>query len=230
MKTRPPKILYRYVDAATAWECLKEGSLAFVPPRRFNDPFDTNPALDPGPSEQKARAMSRTRYSFINNVIGVACFTAKKDDPLMWAHYGQKHQGVMLGFNALHPALTSLQRVTYSSKRPSVDATGSNVGNALLVKSSVWMREKEWRVTAMLSKCEVKITNGAPIYVQRLNRKCFVSITFGCCADNAFIVAVANALKQWDMEHCLLRRLYLCEKTYSFKVRENTVKDIWQLG
>src|SRR5437762_4649829 len=108
MKTRPPKLLYRYMDAATAWECLKESSLAFVPPRRFNDPFDTNPALDPGPSEQKARAMFRTRYSFINNAIGVACFTAKKDDPLMWACYGQKHQGVMLGFNGLHSALASL--------------------------------------------------------------------------------------------------------------------------
>src|SRR6266513_7739 len=94
-KERPPRSLYRYVDAATAWECLKEGSLAFVPPQRFNDPFDTNPALGLiGLTKQKANAILTVRNSFMNNVIGAVCFTAKKDDPLMWGHYGAKHKGV----------------------------------------------------------------------------------------------------------------------------------------
>jgi hypothetical protein len=230
VKERPRRFLYRYVGAATAWECLKESSLAFMPPRNFNDPFDTNPALDlVGLTEQKAKAMLRTRNSFMNSVIGGACFTARKDDPLMWAHYGDEHKGVMLCFDAMHPDLAGLQRVIYSSKRPSVDVIASDVGQKLLVKSSIWRREKEWRLTAKLSKCKVRMIDGLPVYIQHLNRKCFVSITFGCRADEAFVFAVANSLKQWDMEHCRLRRLDLCEKTYSFKVREKAVKDIWQL-
>lgn len=44
MKSRPDR-LYRYMDTATAWECLKESTLAFTPPHDFNDPFDTNPAV-----------------------------------------------------------------------------------------------------------------------------------------------------------------------------------------
>jgi hypothetical protein len=245
---KTPRLLYRYMDATTAWECLEEGSLAFTPPARFNDPFDTNPALDFDISEEQLEilrqrrpskrpfdpvrtmaAMRKTRHAFMHNTIGVACFTSVKNGPLMWAHYGDKHKGVMLCFDSKHSALHGLRPVNYSRARPCVDSEGSNAGEALLVKSSVWKREKEWRLTAQLSQCEVKMMSGVPVYIQRPNRECFVSITFGCRADDAFIRAVANGLRQWNMKHCRLRRLHLCEKTYSFKVRESMVEDLFQL-
>lgn len=241
-----PRLVYRYMNAATGWECLKEGSLAFTPPGLLNDPFDSNPALDfnisdeqlerlrqrrpPGMPLDRARtqaAMKRTRNAFLYNTSGVACFTSKRDDPLMWAHYGDKHRGVMVGFDAKQ--FGHLQHADYSETRPRVDAEASEVDKALLVKSSIWGYEDEWRLTAKLSRCEVRIVGGVPIYIQRPDRKCFVSITFGCRADEPFIVAVAYGLKQWGMEHCLLRRLHLCDETYKFEVREMSLKDFWQL-
>lgn len=228
---QPPRFLYRYVDRATAWKCLSEATLAFTPPQRFNDPFDTNPALKTtGLSDQTASAMHNTRDAFANNLIGVACFTANKDDPLMWAHYGDKHRGVMLEFDTANADLAKAEPVTYSAARPVVDGTGRGAGKALLVKGDVWATEHEWRLTAKLSQCRVRMVGGAPIYLQTLERRCFASITFGCRAETSLVVALANALRGWGLEHCLLRRLYLCDKTYSFTVRENKVENIWQLN
>ena len=201
-----------------------------MPPENFNDPFDTNPALNlVGLPEPKKKAMLTTRNAFMNSVVGAACFTARKDDPLMWAHYGDEHKGVMLCFDTTCRDLAGLQRVTYSRKRPLVDVIASHVGQKLLEKSAVWWREKEWRQTVRLSRCKVQMINGRPIYIRCLNRKCFTSITFGCRADPAFMVAVGHSLKRWHMRHCLLRRLYLCGDTYSFKVDERTVENIFQL-
>lgn len=136
----------------------------------------------------------------------------------------------MIGFDATHTNLASLQPIAYARQRPGVDSGASNVGKALLVKSQIWKAEKEWRLTARLAKCEVKMINGAPIYIQRLDRGCYTSITFGCRADDAFVAAVGYSLKAWGMEHCQLRRLYLCDKTYSLKVREKTAGEISQLS
>lgn len=231
MKERP-RLLYRYVDSETAWECLKEATLAFVPPIRFNDPFDTNPALDLNLRPEQINALSKhcpperldptrirqamleNRIDFMERLIGAACFTEKDNDPLMWAHYGGRHRGVMIGFDAAHSEFSTIEQVTYSQDRPLVELEGGGVGKKLLIKSDVWEREEEWRMWAELSQCEVKMIRNIPVYVRRFNRNCFASITFGCYADESFVMAVTNSLKRWRLEHCEVRRVQLCDTSY----------------
>lgn len=233
MKDRPP-LLYRYVNSLTAWECLKDASLAFIPPTRFNDPFDTNPALDFDFSEEQFRALSKecppgktfdrgsmeaamlgNRKEFMETLIGAAYFSSKANDPLMWTHYGDRHRGVMIGFDATHSEFSGAKPVSYSQNRPRVDIDGQGVSRKLLVKSAVWEREGEWRMTAKLSQCEVKMIDDTPIYIQKLERNCFASITFGCKAEEAFVVAVSNSLERWHLRHCEMWRVRLCDTTYN---------------
>ena len=213
---------------------MKEASLAFTPPIRFNDPFDTNPALDFDLSKEQIKALSEecppgktfdrasikaamveNRKEFMETLIGAACFSSRANDPLMWAHYGDRHRGVMIGFDATHSEFSGAKPVSYSQNRPRVDIEGQEVSEKLLVKSEVWEREDEWRMTAWLSQCKVKMISNTPVYIQQLERNCFASITFGCKAEEAFVVAVLHSLERWNLKHCEMWRVRLCATTYN---------------
>lgn len=195
--------------------------------------FDTNPALDFSLNEEQLRALSEeappgktlnrasvapamleNRKEFMESVIGAACFTSKANDPLMRAHYGARHRGIMIGFDATHSEFSGAKPVSYSQNRPLVDTDGRGVSEKLLVKSEVWEREDECRMTAWLSQCEVKMVSNTPIFIQPLERSCFASITFGCNAEESFVVAVSNSLERWKMKHCEIWRVRLCDTTY----------------
>jgi hypothetical protein len=251
MKSRPNR-LYRYMDTGTAWECLNESTLAFTPPNLFNDPFDTNIAVDlaltaedlrdfyakhapewPGGvsvSEERFVEMHlehperfqkvylRAKDSFTQHARGVACFTELWNDPLMWAHYADKHRGVMIGFDIEHPDFSEVRFVDYSNTRPVHRQLGSKLDGKEMVKSDVWEREKEWRLSADLAKCEIRMTaTHKPVYVQRLSRDSFASITFGCRTSQEFMTAVALSLKRWNLAECELKEMKLCDFTYELE-------------
>lgn len=232
MKSQPPR-LYRYVDALTAWECLENATLAFIPPARFNDPFDTNPALNCDCTEDQLKALERTcppgkcfdqesiegamietRKVFMEAHLGVACFSSRANDPLMWAHYGDRHRGVMIGFDTSHSDISRAEPVKYSQNRPRVSVDEGEFAKKILVKSVIWEGESEWRLFAELRKCEVKMIKHVPVYIQHLERACFASITFGCRADPALVVAISNSLQRWQLTKCDISRVRLCDATY----------------
>lgn len=255
MKPRPDRI-YRYMNTATAWECLKESTLAFTPPFRFNDPFDTNIAVDPvvtaddirefypkcaavcpdGPTEDQVveaylkdpalvrNFMAKARDNFMRNSIGVACFTELRPDamnaPLMWAHYADRHHGVVLGFETAHPNLLDIEPVDYSGDRPVHRKLGGKLDGKQYMKSKVWGYEQEWRLNATLHQCEVRMIAQTPIYVQTLSRDSFASITFGCRTPPEFKTAVALSLKQWSLAHCKVQEMQLCDLTYELTPKE----------
>ena len=158
--------------------------------------------------------MLANHKEFMETLIGAACFSSKANDPLMWAHYGDRHRGVMIGFDATHSEFSGAKPVSYSQNRPRVDIDEHGVSQKLLVKSEVWEREDEWRMTAWLSQCEVKMISNTPVYIQQLERNCFASITFGCKAEESFVVAVSNSLERWNLKHCEMWRVRLCDTTY----------------
>ena len=95
---------------------------------------------------------------------GLFCTTKKKDNLIMWAHYAEKHHGVVLGFlpSAEHYTFFHLMRpVTYSSERPYIirdaldslqnqNRTSMEIAElisqqVLHTKSKEWAYEEEWR-------------------------------------------------------------------------------------
>lgn len=106
---------------------------------------------------------------------GIFCLSESCVEVLMWSHYGEKHQGICLGFQDADKSLLDNQlchKVEYGDKFPSVDILGPHhrknemymdyngrmttrtsmcfddpgLQKALSMKSSDWAYEKEWRI------------------------------------------------------------------------------------
>jgi len=118
-------ILYKYVSLEVAMLITLSSTLKFTNPANFNDPFDCNISrlkfdlseeLDP----LVEKDIHELRKQFNNNPeitpelvekgIGemqikkikkssICCFSFIPDNPLMWAHYSDKHNGACLVFN-----------------------------------------------------------------------------------------------------------------------------------
>jgi hypothetical protein len=75
---------------------------------------------------------------------GVICFSKQWDNPLLWSHYAEKHQGMCLGFEVNED---SLKAVTYVSDRPElvIPPTEASISQLLFTKFEDWKYEDEMR-------------------------------------------------------------------------------------
>jgi len=53
--------------------------------------------------------------------FGIACFSERVDDILMWAHYSQGHTGFCLEFGTEFPPLHKAHQVVYGGTAPKMD-------------------------------------------------------------------------------------------------------------
>ena len=87
----------------------------------------------------------------INHRTRVLCFTAVRDDILMWSHYSAGHTGICLRFKIANDGpFADVKRVRYSRTSPRIDLLhdpeGHIVMTSMLSKSRHWSYEKEWRL------------------------------------------------------------------------------------
>src|SRR6266540_4759411 len=127
---------YRGIDANTL-SSLATGKVWFSPRSQLNDPFDCAPNLIWDIAERqldellasfkvtlegapihgdKAGLVEKSLFQFIDQ-CGVFCVSHTPYDELMWAHYGDSHQGVAIGF-AVKPENMSNQAAPHKSPRP----------------------------------------------------------------------------------------------------------------
>lgn len=99
--------------------------------------------------------------TFRNTVgrIGIACFSEREDDVLMWSHYADCHRGICVRFDTtrwpMAGSLTLLLKVAYSDdrpvlnfpSRPGTDRT-EELFDVLTTKALFWSAEHEWRLMA----------------------------------------------------------------------------------
>jgi Protein of unknown function (DUF2971) len=132
---------------------LKERRLKLSRFNESNDPFELNLIDSRDPRRRKVVRMVETYHS---SNTGMICFARTWSNPVMWAHYAEKHRGVCLGF-AIQPAV--LSKVDYTDAKIDVElgvhlpGGGLSVellNKVLLTKSTAWEYEQEWRVLAQL--------------------------------------------------------------------------------
>ncbi|NGF75758.1 DUF2971 domain-containing protein [Fluviicola sp. SGL-29] len=86
-------------------------------------------------------------------IIGVASFTTKKNNLLMWSHYADSHKGFCLGLDSelmLHTVAGMLSKVVYMNKFPEIPLFGDSFTNMIQIltsKSQHWKYEEEYRLT-----------------------------------------------------------------------------------
>jgi hypothetical protein len=88
-----------------------------------------------------------------NERYRVFCLTTSPSSLLMWAHYGNKHKGLCLEFDATAEKIWKARKVVYADKLPLANADlmrdhAALLETSLLTKSREWEYEDEYRLLA----------------------------------------------------------------------------------
>lgn len=172
-------ILYKYVNFKTALEIIEHNSIAFSCLEDLNDPFECT-ALGFSDGEMSVSMVTNAYRNRFSRSYALLSLTREPLNSLMWAHYGDSHQGVAIGIDVekagltcTHSSIIPVQygEVIYTASKPKsttfehssvefmnigTDATGYNsdfyniTKRAFLYKSSEWSYEEEVRVVKRL--------------------------------------------------------------------------------
>lgn len=175
-------ILYKYVPFAGGEKIIDSNTVLFAQPKSFNDPFDV-PSYPDEPPGDPVSAIFGQLWTMGKNYIwaentGILSLTRTPANALMWAHYADKHQGMVIGIDVEAAGFTDEQSnlipaqygsVVYVSRRvtapfASRPATGIAVGathhfptdhyeklqRVFLHKPLTWSYEEEVRVIKSL--------------------------------------------------------------------------------
>jgi hypothetical protein len=155
---------YKFLDPQFGLKSLYEGRLKQSRVNELNDPFELLP-YDLTDSDIR-RAFLKTRDD-IHKDRGVACFSASWRDPVVWAHYSDKHRGLCLGFEVPeidgNPESDECHPVTYVPQPLQFPADFADlpdserfaiVQRVLFTKYKNWAYEEEIRLWAPLQNEE----------------------------------------------------------------------------
>lgn len=97
---------------------------------------------------EKSREILRKRF-------GICCFSEKRDNILMWAHYARQHTGFCLEFNVDNDFISTSTRaikVEYDAIWPELNVMRidsypeGELGRKIIIKANNWEYEQEWRI------------------------------------------------------------------------------------
>jgi hypothetical protein len=123
--------------------------------------------------------------------LGVLSLTANGSSLLMWAHYAQSHEGMLVEFRSskmFTNAEILLVPIEYSLNRPSVNIGKSGQHDDFAkrtapfrVKGRDWQYEAEWRSFARLSKCTKQENSdiGEVVHLFQLGAKAVQRVVLG---------------------------------------------------
>src|SRR5687768_11905572 len=87
---------YHLTSQHWALEAVKSSRLKVALFNDMNDPFEL---LGMELKNSKDRAAVRQLRKDTNATLGALCFSQGCDNPVLWSHYADKHQGICLGFD-----------------------------------------------------------------------------------------------------------------------------------
>jgi len=83
---------YKFLNEHFGLKSLSEKRIKISEIHELNDPFELIP-FDLGDRRHRV-AMIRMRDQLASDGIGILCFSATWSDPVIWAHYSDKHKGI----------------------------------------------------------------------------------------------------------------------------------------
>jgi len=142
-------------------------------------------------------------------MIGVLCLTESRANLLMWAHYADSHQGLVVEFDSNDPYFNQqkgpddefrhLRKVTYSDSRPSLILSEADGFSPFLTKGLDWSYEAEWRMMLPLFEANQVIGEGpTAVHLFAYPRTAIRSVIFGCRMAEATKRDVIDILQTAD--------------------------------
>jgi hypothetical protein len=136
---------YKFLNQKYGLKSLDERRLRRTRINELNDPFELRPYDLTNPSHRWA--FLSTRHNLAQR-FGLLCFSADWSDPVIWAHYSDKHRGLCLGFE-IPPEVEKAQtrKVDYiSAPLPfPADFTSLDVQQQLpMVEKMIYTKFSNW--------------------------------------------------------------------------------------
>jgi hypothetical protein len=150
--------VYHFTAAVHAISDVRNRRLKIARIDDLNDPFEL---LSQDLSNSKWRDAFLRIKTQASRKLGFLCFSPNFSNPLMWAHYADRHRGVVLGFDVPE---SKCQRIKYSTMRSNAirqsfetgeDPTQSQIIDWLNTKFEGWNYEKEIRLVCLLDSASV---------------------------------------------------------------------------
>jgi hypothetical protein len=142
--------VYKFLCEKFGLKSLREQRLKIAQVGDLNDPFELLPFKCLNKRQREALRNTRDRMA---ERRGMVCFSATWRDPVMWAHYSDKHRGLCLGFQVPR---NKCRRIRYTAERlpfPKVP-TRADAEALLFTKYKNWEYEQEMRMWARLEDQE----------------------------------------------------------------------------
>lgn len=116
-------LLYRFMDERWGLESIIFRRFRISRLLELNDPFEWRFGIV-GHEPEKTREADALVEEFttsVNDFTGVICYSGSATQPVLWAHYANRHQGLVFEVN--HPVgSTSPCKIQYTDKRPALHA------------------------------------------------------------------------------------------------------------
>lgn len=98
-------LLYKYLSHHSGMLMIENGTVGFRQPKYFNDPFEL--AASYPATTGLLDAIRRTaKIGIVAENAGILSLTRQPLNPLMWAHYGDQHTGMVIGIDCSIPEFT----------------------------------------------------------------------------------------------------------------------------
>ena len=116
-----------------------------------------------------------TTLDSISQTMGLICFSEEENNILLWSHYTDSHQGMVLEFDTTHnyfknnsqffKVTYSLHRVPFKPSQPDEGTVAENYTKEVFcTKNIAWNYEREWRALFPLDWCHKKNIKGQTRY------------------------------------------------------------------
>jgi hypothetical protein len=196
---------YKFLSQKHGLKSLRKKRLKISEINDLNDPFELIPY---DLSDRHFRkALLRTRDQIAAN-RGMLCFCATWHDPVVWAHYSNRHSGLCLGFQIPNQ---KCRMVEYVEKRlpPPERLTLAISEKTLFTKYINWKYEQEIRMWAALNEKEEGIyfsDFGSELKLLKViaGAKCSLSQrqiirALGPLAENVTVIKARAAFKEFQI-------------------------------
>ena len=160
-------------------------------------------------------------HAALNANVGILSLSEVPDDDVMWAHYADKHHGMVLGFDKAHAFFNRRRsenddfyyprKVIYRDLLPAPSAADVDPDAPLVTKGAKWAYEREWRMLAPLKdasrRCETP--EGDIVYLYSFPPQALTNVILGARATSALEESIRSALSQPNLQQVSLSRARL---------------------
>ena len=180
---------------------------------------------------EKSYGLKDRLYKEVYNHVGILSLSETPDNLLMWAHYAEGYTGFALMLDGSHDffkgdnpspeiakGFAKPEPVQYRSERPRTPIEDPPL-EILLIKSSDWKHEKEWRYLKHLKDADerCKDVNNLDANLFRLPLECIVGVILGCYRSKELEDKIV-ALRRDDQELGHLRILQARASTRRYRL------------